>query len=279
MGRRSTFGVQRQGSNLFTRSLVDGSRRRWDPRHSKLAAYLTLGGRLWPFRSDSRVLYLGAAQGETLSHLSDICAEGALFGVENSLIPYHRLHLRSRERVNLYPLLADARRPDTYRHIVQRVDVVVQDVAAKTQQDLFLANLEAFGRPGTLGYLMVKPRCIDVTRPPARIIDDVEQRLARSHEVMERRSLHRYAKEHDCLVVRMDEDRMKEGQNIEEGQTLRERDRSSDGGKKRVGKDAKGGNIKTLSTKGRTRAPGRSARTESQAGGSKRKTKESGKWK
>ncbi len=205
MGRKGTFGVQHQGKNLFTRSLVDGSRRRWDPRHSKLAAYLTLGGKRWPFRSDSRVLYLGAAQGETLSHLSDICREGTLFGVEHSLIPYHKLHHRSRKRPNLFPLLADARRPETYRHIVREADVVVQDVAAKTQMDLFLANLASLCPKGGIGYMMVKPRCIDVARPPNKIIEEVERGLAREHEVVERRSLHKFAKEHVCLVVKVEE--------------------------------------------------------------------------
>lgn len=205
MGRKTTYGVKRQGKNMFTRSLVDGSRRRWDPRHSKLMAYLALGGKRWPFHADSRVLYLGAAQGETLSHLSDVCHEGTLFGVEHSLIPFHKLHFRSRERANLYPLLADARQPQTYRHIVSQADVVVQDVATKTQLDLFLANLAAFCGPGALGYMMVKPRCIDVARPPNKIIEEVERGLTREHKLVERVSLHRYAKEHVCLVVKVDE--------------------------------------------------------------------------
>src|SRR3972149_2914846 len=47
--------------------------RRWDAYRSKCAAYLKRGGRHWPFRATSRVLYLGAGTGTTISHLSDIC--------------------------------------------------------------------------------------------------------------------------------------------------------------------------------------------------------------
>ncbi len=196
MGRKAMQGVQRRGNNLFTRSLTNQGRRLWDPRHSKLAAYLTLGGKRWPFKPGSRVLYLGAAQGQTISHLSDICKDGALFGVENSLIPYHKLHLMARQRPNLFPLLADARQPRIYRHIIDKVDIVVEDVAAKEQLDIFLDNLDCFCPRGGWGFLMVKPRCIDVASDPKKVIDRVVEGLSGRHTKVDRRSIHRYSKEH-----------------------------------------------------------------------------------
>src|SRR3989441_8969244 len=85
-------GVYADGPWLLTRNLVpgavvygeglvrgsDGEFRRWDANRSKLAAYLKRGGRVWPFRLRSSVLYLGAGSGTTASHGSDICADGTV---------------------------------------------------------------------------------------------------------------------------------------------------------------------------------------------------------
>src|SRR2546428_279580 len=81
-------GVYADGPWLLTRNLVPGAVvygeglvrekgrefRRWDANRSKLAAYLKRGGRVWPFRFRSSVLYLGAGSGTTASHVSDVCA-------------------------------------------------------------------------------------------------------------------------------------------------------------------------------------------------------------
>ena len=58
--------------------------REWSPRRSKLCAYLSVGGRAYPLRKDSKVLYLGAASGTTVSHVSDIASEGMVYSVEFS---------------------------------------------------------------------------------------------------------------------------------------------------------------------------------------------------
>lgn len=91
-------GVYTDGDWLYTRNLVPGRTvygeglttqggveyRKWDAARSKLAAYLKLGGRVWPFHASSSVLYLGAGSGTTVSHLSDICARGSVAAIEIS---------------------------------------------------------------------------------------------------------------------------------------------------------------------------------------------------
>ncbi|HXZ23533.1 MAG TPA: fibrillarin-like rRNA/tRNA 2'-O-methyltransferase, partial [Methanomassiliicoccales archaeon] len=68
-------GVFTDGERLYTINSAPGTRvygerlvaqdaieyRQWDHRRSKLAAYLKLGGKHFPFEESSRVLYLGAA--------------------------------------------------------------------------------------------------------------------------------------------------------------------------------------------------------------------------
>jgi fibrillarin-like pre-rRNA processing protein len=55
----------------------------WDPYHSKLAAIILKGSSL-PVKKDSIFLYLGAANGTTVSHVSDIVENGIVYAVEFS---------------------------------------------------------------------------------------------------------------------------------------------------------------------------------------------------
>src|SRR2546425_1661732 len=55
----------------------------WDPFRSKLAAAILKGLTHMPITTGSKVLYLGAASGTTVSHVSDIvAAKGQVYCVE-----------------------------------------------------------------------------------------------------------------------------------------------------------------------------------------------------
>ena len=56
----------------------------WNPYHSKLSAYLLAGGKNWPFERDSKILYLGSAEGNTISYLSEICKTNSITAIEIS---------------------------------------------------------------------------------------------------------------------------------------------------------------------------------------------------
>ena len=59
--------------------------RLWDPFRSKLAALLLKSHSTMPsLARDARVLYLGAATGTTVSHVSDIVRDGLVYAVEFS---------------------------------------------------------------------------------------------------------------------------------------------------------------------------------------------------
>ena len=104
--------MQRFKGNFFTRNIVPGTSvygesfrkldgkeyRYWDPKRSKLSAYLKKGGDEFPFSRESRVLYLGAASGTTVSHLSDIASDGRIFAIEMSRIPFTKLVALARSR-------------------------------------------------------------------------------------------------------------------------------------------------------------------------------------
>ena len=218
MSVRSTVweGVYVDGPWLLTRNLVpgaavygeslvrgsDGEFRRWDANRSKLAAYLKRGGRVWPFRLGSSVLYLGAGSGTTASHVSDICADGTVTAVEISPRSFRDLLALAEKRPNLVPILGDAAKPESYAGQTGSVDVVYQDVAQRDQEAIFLRNLELV-RSGGTGFLMVKARSADVSAAPAKVFESTKRGMAEAGiEVIDFRNLEPFQADHGALVVR-----------------------------------------------------------------------------
>ncbi|GFO97019.1 fibrillarin-like rRNA methylase [groundwater metagenome] len=76
----------------------------WDPYHSKLAALLIKGASI-PLKKESTVLYLGAANGTTVSQVSDIVSDGVVFAVEFSPSAMKDLIRTSTPRMNFIPIL------------------------------------------------------------------------------------------------------------------------------------------------------------------------------
>ncbi len=209
-------GVYTDGAWLFTRNLVPGKTvygeglvrdggveyRRWDADRSKLAAYLKRGGAIWPFRSTSAVLYLGAGSGTTVSHVSDLCPEGSIVAIEFSPRVFRNLVAVAETRPNVVPILADAAQPQTYRSHVMPVDILYQDVAQRDQESIFLRNLE-FLRPEGTGFLMVKARSVDVAAHPADVYARVRDGLVKNGlEVLDLRALDPFEVDHAVLAVR-----------------------------------------------------------------------------
>lgn len=209
-------GVYANRTWLYTRNLVPGVAvyrealiregpdefRRWDANRSKCAAYLKRGGRHWPFRASSSVLYLGAGTGTTVSHLSDICREGRLLAVEIAPRAFRGLLSLAERRPNVFPLLGDAAKPDSYRSHVQAVDVLYQDVAQRDQGGIFLRNASYLSRGGT-GVLMIKARSSDVAANPSTVYSAVESAVRdKGFDVLDRRSLEPFEADHAALVIR-----------------------------------------------------------------------------
>jgi fibrillarin-like pre-rRNA processing protein len=75
-----------KGNNVYGEKLVkyEGEEYRiWDPFRSKLAAALKKGMKNMPIKIGSKVLYLGASTGTTVSHISDIVGlSGLVFAIE-----------------------------------------------------------------------------------------------------------------------------------------------------------------------------------------------------
>lgn len=183
-------GVHREAGVLYTVNLTPGRSvygedlvreggreyRAWNPRRSKLAALLVRTENPLRLPRDAAVLYLGAGTGTTASHLSDMLPGGTVYAVEVARTAFEKLLHLAEGRGNLVPLLADARRPEAYRSVVGRAELLYQDVAQRDQAGIFLQNA-ALLDPGGEGILMVKARSVDVAAVPGDVFRRVEGAL------------------------------------------------------------------------------------------------------
>jgi fibrillarin-like pre-rRNA processing protein len=151
----------------------------WDPFRSKLAAALENGLSELPISNQSKILYLGASTGTTVSHISDIIGlNGVIFAVEASpRVGRELLERVASKRENIVPILVDARTPNHYFSILGNVDVVYCDIAQHDQTEIAVKNSRMYLKPkGTL-FLVVKTRSIDVTKVPRHVITQEAKKL------------------------------------------------------------------------------------------------------
>jgi len=208
-----TFIAHDGSKRLVTKALVPGIHnekiltvrneeyRIWDPYHSKLAALIVKGVPL-PIKKDSTVLYLGAANGTTVSHVSDIVSEGTVFAVEFSPRAMQDLIQVSIPRMNLIPILADAQHPNSYRNMVPEVDLIYQDVAQREQAQIAIRNSELFLRKDGSLILMIKSRSIDSARKVEEVIDEEIERLGDFFKIKERINLEPFHSDHSAVIAK-----------------------------------------------------------------------------
>ena len=117
----------------------------WNPFRSKLCAAIINGIEGIHMPPGSKVLYLGAASGTTVSHVSDIVGEdGMVFAVEFSHRSGRDLLDMSQKRTNVAPIVEDARHPLKYRMLVPMVDCIFADVAQPDQARIVALNAHHF---------------------------------------------------------------------------------------------------------------------------------------
>ena len=93
----------------------------WNPFRSKIAAAVLAGVDKIFIKPGAKVLYLGAASGTSVSHVSDIVGpEGTVYAVEFSHRSGRDLVNMAKKRPNVVPIIEDARHPHKYRMLVGR---------------------------------------------------------------------------------------------------------------------------------------------------------------
>jgi fibrillarin-like pre-rRNA processing protein len=209
-------GVWKKGERILTENLVPGARvygeqlikekkvefRVWNPYRSKPAAGIARGLKNFPLRPRMKILYLGIASGTTASHFSDIIGkDGVIYGVEISGRSIRDLNHVAEARGNVVPILANARKPEDYSW-VEHVDLVFQDVATDDQSEILIRNSEKFLKPKGFAIISIKARSIDVTKPPREIYRQELAKLERHFQILEKKELDPYEKDHMLVVMR-----------------------------------------------------------------------------
>ena len=138
----------------------------WDPYRSKLAA-LFYAGQGIELESRHRVLYLGAANGTTVSHVADYV--DTVYAVEFAPKPMQDLLMVAGRRKNIVPIMADASRPEFYAPLVEQIDLLYQDVAQPDQAGIALKNAIFLKDGGSL-IVVLKTRSIDVRADPGEVL-------------------------------------------------------------------------------------------------------------
>jgi fibrillarin-like pre-rRNA processing protein len=196
------------GRNVYGERLVrfEGAEYRvWDAFRSKLAAAILKGLSMVPIKPDHQVLYLGAASGTTASHVSDIVGErGHVYCVEfasrsiRDLVENVCAH-----RLNMLPILEDARMPEKYAMFIRgKVEDVYCDIAQPEQAKVLADNADLFLKEHGWIMLAVKAQSIDVTKEPSEIYKGEIRILEnRGFNVKEVVHLEPYDKAHAMIVA------------------------------------------------------------------------------
>lgn len=174
----------------------------WNPFRSKLAAGVLGGIDNIYMQPGSKVLYLGAASGTSVSHVADLVGpEGIVYAVEFSHRSGRDLLNMAKKRTNVVPIVEDARHPQKYRMLVGMVDCVFADVAQPDQARIVALNAHNFLRNGGGVVISVKASCIDSTVEPsvvfAREVQKMREERIRPQEQL---TLEPYERNH-CIIV------------------------------------------------------------------------------
>jgi fibrillarin-like pre-rRNA processing protein len=195
------------GRTVYGERLVkskDVEYRIWDAFRSKLAAAIMRGLKTVPIQSGRKVLYLGAASGTTVSHVSDILGEnGHVYCVEFAARSIRDLVDNvCAFRMNMSPILADARFPERYSALVEKVDTIYCDIAQPEQAKLLADNADSFLKDNGWIMLAVKSQSIDVTKEPSEVYREEANTLKkRGFRIEQVVNLEPYDKAHVMIVA------------------------------------------------------------------------------
>jgi len=179
--------------------------REWVPSHSKPAAAIKSGIRVFPLERGMSILYLGAASGTTVSVFSDVVGkEGIIYAVEISEKPLHNLMKIAERRGNIICILNDARLPERYENLViEKVDCLYEDVADPDQIKILIRNCEKFLKPKGYAIIAIKSQSIDSVRPPKEIYKECLEELGKHFEILDKVELDPFQKNHLFVVMKL----------------------------------------------------------------------------
>jgi fibrillarin-like pre-rRNA processing protein len=210
-------GIYFEGKSIFTKNLLPGRKvygerlisengieyREWDAHRSKYGAALKNGIKQNIFENGKNVLYLGSAEGTTVSHVSDIVGiKGAIFCVDVSEIAMQKLSRLAEERENLFPIISDAQLVNNYKeYFSEKADAMFQDISQRNQADIFVRNAQLV-KKGALCAIAIKTRSISQFDSPEETLQKEKKILDTEFEIIQVVNLEPYEKEHYLVLCK-----------------------------------------------------------------------------
>jgi len=205
--RNMDIGKSVYGEKRISVDGPDGTKieyRVWNPFRSKLAASIVGGVENIHIAPGSKVLYLGAANGTTVSHVSDVVGpEGRVYAVEFSHRSGRDLVNMAKRRTNVVPIVEDARYPLKYRLLIGDglVDTIFADVAQPDQARIVELNARQFLKSGGNFIISIKANCIDSTAPAEAVFaSEIKKLQSMNFKPSEYVTLEPYERDHATVV-------------------------------------------------------------------------------
>jgi fibrillarin-like pre-rRNA processing protein len=198
------------GKRVYGEELVKVSGKEyriWDHYRSKPAAAIKKGLKKFPVKEGMKILYLGIASGTTASHFSDIVGKsGIIYGVDIANRVMRGLVNVAEQRGNIIPILSDARLTENYEDVIlEKVNLVYEDVASPDQIEIMIRNAQKFLKPKGLAMIAIKSQSIDVTKSPREIYKVCLKELEKRFEIIDKVELDPYEKSHMFVVMKSKE--------------------------------------------------------------------------
>ncbi len=178
--------------------------REWNPYRSKLASIILKNPSIKFLSKRSRCLYLGAASGTTISHLSDILTNGIIYALEFAERSIRQLIQNTSERMNVIPILGDARFPVKYaKSIFTNIDIIYQDVAQPNQAEIAVRNCEYYLKEEGILILAIKSQSIDSVSKSEKIYKKEKRVLQEAGLlILESIDIQKYASDHIVFIAK-----------------------------------------------------------------------------
>jgi len=193
------------GGKIWTRSnvrLYDERRikikgkeyREWDPSRSKVAAIIKVGNK---FQIKGPIIYIGCAEGQTLSHIADITSY-PIVGVDISASAMVKMLKLSGIKENVIPFLGevkDLKIDFKFRHFIQ-------DVSQKDQAAILISAIHLL-EDGATGWLFLKTRSINSVKSEKGVLKEFKKQIRKYFEILKIVDIQKYHAGHYALFLRL----------------------------------------------------------------------------
>jgi fibrillarin-like pre-rRNA processing protein len=162
------------------------------------------GINLMPIKPGSKVLYLGASTGTTVSHVSDIVGDqGIIYAVEFApRVAREFIEKVVKYRSNIIPIYNDATQPHNYSALLDEVDVIYCDIAQPQQAKPLADNADLYLTNGGSIMLAIKAMSIDVTKEPSETYKrEIKVLTQRGFNIIDMIHLEPYDKDHAMITA------------------------------------------------------------------------------